>query len=130
MYHGYVGRCASQKVNHHVVCAWRQETIVVVHKIIYIAPLTTCKHPCFPSKTNRTTRRQTKEPSLCDTMAMFKIKLVGALSVLSVASVMGQSSCVQLNATDLSSCPCDDATLTFTLEGETSVQANTVSECV
>ena len=79
------------------------------------------------SKTNRTARRQQE---LCDTMAMCKIKLVGALSVLTVASGMGLSSCVQLNATDLSSCPCDDAILTFTLEGETSVQANTVSECV
>ena len=64
-------------------------------------------------------------------MATSKIKMVGALSALAVASVMGQSaSCVRLNATSLSPCPCDDATLTFTLEGETSVQANTVSEWV
>lgn len=59
---------------------------------------------------------------------MSKIKLMGALGVgaLTVAGVMGQSSCVQLNATDFSSCPCEDATLTFTLEGETTVAANTV----
>ena len=64
-------------------------------------------------------------------MAMPKLKLVGALSVLAVADVMGQSaSCVQINSTMLSSCPCDDATLTFTLEGETSIVANTVSGSV
>ena len=61
---------------------------------------------------------------------MSMIKLVGALSVLTVASVMGQSSCVQVNTTELSSCPCNDATLTFTLEGTTTVAANTVSELV
>ena len=61
-------------------------------------------------------------------MTMSMIKLVGALSVLTVASVMGQQSCVQLNTTDLSSCPCDDATLTFTVEGTTSVEDNTVRE--
>lgn len=63
-------------------------------------------------------------------MTMSAIKLVGALSFLSVTSVMGQSSCVQLNATVFSSCPCTDATLTFTLEGETTVAANTVSQGV
>lgn len=63
-------------------------------------------------------------------MAMSKIKLVGMLGVLTVTSVMVQSSCVQLDSTQLSSCPCDDATLTFTLEGETSIASNTVSAWV
>lgn len=63
-------------------------------------------------------------------MTMSKIKLMGALGALTVVGVMGQSSCVQLNATDFSSCPCEDATLTFTLEGETTVAANTVSKRV
>lgn len=62
-------------------------------------------------------------------MTTSKIKFVGALSVLAVAGVVGQSSsCVRLNATELSSCPCDEAALTLTLEGETSVEANTVSQ--
>lgn len=60
-------------------------------------------------------------------MAMSTIKLVGILSMLTVTSVMGQSSCVQLNSTQLSSCPCEDTTLMFTLEGETTIAANTVS---
>ena len=60
-------------------------------------------------------------------MAMFTIKLVGMLSVLTGTGVMGQS-CVQLNATEILSCPCDDATLKFTLEGQTTVASHTVSE--
>lgn len=64
-------------------------------------------------------------------MTMSKLKLVGAISALAVAGVMGQSeSCVQLNATELSSCPCDEATLKFTLEGTTSIEDNTVSQSV
>lgn len=58
---------------------------------------------------------------------MSKIKLMCALSVLTVAGVVGQLSCVQLNATDLAVCACEDASLTFTIEGETTVAANTVS---
>ena len=57
-----------------------------------------------------------------------KRALVGVVGALIVASVMGQLSCVQLNNTDFSSCPCGDASLTFTLGGETSVAMNTVSE--
>ena len=57
-----------------------------------------------------------------------KRALVGVVGALIVASVMGQPSCVQLNDTNLSSCPCGDASLTFTLEGETAVAVNTVSE--
>ena len=79
---------------------------------------------------NRAARRREKGLLCIATMTMSKMKLLGALSAMTVASVMSQSSCVQLNATDLSSCPCDDATLTFTLEGETSVEANTVNRCV
>ena len=60
-------------------------------------------------------------------MTLSKITLIGALSALAVTSVVGQLSCVQLNATDLSSCSCSDASLTFTIEGETTVSANTVS---
>ena len=63
-------------------------------------------------------------------MVVSQIKLVGMLSVLTVTSVMVQSSCVQLNATELSSCPCDGATLTFTLEGKTTLAAHTVRELV
>ena len=61
-------------------------------------------------------------------MTLPKVMLVGALGALTVAGVKGQSSCVQLHATDFSSCPCENAILTFTLEGETTVAANTVSE--
>lgn len=61
-------------------------------------------------------------------MMTFKMKLVGALSAMAVGSVMGQKSCVQVNSTDFSSCPCEDAVLKFTLEGDTTVAANTVSE--
>lgn len=57
---------------------------------------------------------------------MAKMKLVGALSAMTVATVMGQS-CVQLSATEFSSCPCEDAMFTFALEGETTVEANRVS---
>eukprot|EP00904_Undaria_pinnatifida_P002780 jgi/Undpi1/12502/HiC_scaffold_5.g02173.m1 len=60
-------------------------------------------------------------------MTVSKMKLVGALSALSVGSVMGQTSCVQVNSTAFASCPCVDASLTFTLEGETTVAANTVN---
>lgn len=65
-------------------------------------------------------------------MEMSKTKLVGMLSVLAATSVMVQSSCVQLNTTNtqLSSCPCEDAALKFTLEGETTVASHTVSERV
>lgn len=63
-------------------------------------------------------------------MTMSAIKLVGALSALTVSGVMGQTSCVQVNSTAFSSCPCTDATLTFTLEGETTIAGNTVSEWV
>lgn len=63
-------------------------------------------------------------------MGMSKIKLVGMLSMLTVTRVMGQASCVQLNTQKFSSCPCEDATLAFTLEGETTVAAHTVREWV
>lgn len=63
-------------------------------------------------------------------MTTSKMKLVGALCALTAGSVMGQNSCVQVNATVFASCPCVDASLTFTLEGETTIAANTVSERV
>ena len=64
-------------------------------------------------------------------MTMSKtIALTGVVGALFVTSVVGQLSCVQLNDTNLSSCPCGDARLAFTLEGETAVTANMVSECV
>ena len=57
---------------------------------------------------------------------LFKSALVGVLSALAATRVTSQS-CVQLNGTSLSSDPCDDAFLTFTLEGEVTVAENTVS---
>lgn len=60
-------------------------------------------------------------------MMVAKLKLVGALSAMIVGNVMGQKSCVQVNSTDFSSCPCQDAVLKFSLEGQTTVVANTVS---
>lgn len=62
---------------------------------------------------------------------LFKIALAGALSALSVVGVTSQSCVMLINDTttslSLTSDPCDEAALEFTLEGVTLVAENTVS---
>lgn len=58
-------------------------------------------------------------------------KMVAALTflvALTTSGVMGQHSCVQVNSTEFSSCPCADATLMFNQEGKTMLASNTVSQ--
>eukprot|EP00904_Undaria_pinnatifida_P000567 jgi/Undpi1/10510/HiC_scaffold_29.g12960.m1 len=57
-------------------------------------------------------------------------KMVAALTflvALTTSGVMGQHSCVQVNSTEFSSCPCADATLMFNQEGKTMLASNTVN---
>lgn len=60
--------------------------------------------------------------------------LVAAQRVVTVSAqsstASGVQSCVKTSDLALSACPCDAATLTFAMEGETTVAANTVSICL
>lgn len=54
------------------------------------------------------------------------VSVSGQSPISSTMSTM-VASCVKTFDAAFSPCPCDDATLTFTMEGETTVAANTVS---